>query len=62
MPKNKGKQLLSLCEKFVKKQEITCQESVYQFDRVIENSCELIEQICEIVGYFHYPDEEEDNG
>jgi hypothetical protein len=62
MHKNKGKQLLILCEKFVNDQEISCSESVYQSDRVIDNSCELIEQICEIVGYFHDPDEEEDNG
>lgn len=44
--------LIALCKKFVVDQEITCSESVYQSDRVIENAYEFIEEICNIVGYY----------
>lgn len=43
--------LWTLCKKFVETQQITCAESVYQSDRVIENAYELIEEICNLVGY-----------
>lgn len=48
--------LYNLCKKFIEEQEITCGESVYQTDRVIENAYELIENICDIVGYYKYED------
>ena len=48
--------LYALCQKFIKDQIIICSECVYQSDRVIENAYELIEEICNIVGY--YQDEE----
>jgi hypothetical protein len=54
---DKGQKLLELCEAFVGAQEITCPESVYQSDRVIENAYELIEDICNIVGYWDYETE-----
>ena len=47
-----------LCKQFIEDQEITCGECVYQSDRVIENAYQLIEEICNIVGY--YKDEEEE--
>jgi hypothetical protein len=53
-------ELLKLCEEFIKEQRITCAETVYQTDRVIENAYEFIEQICEIVGYADEQDEESD--
>ena len=43
-----------LCKKFVVDQEITCAESVHQSDRVIENAYQLIEEICDLVGYYDY--------
>ena len=52
--------LWTLCEKFIKDNEISCPESIYQCDHVIENAHEFIEEICKEVGYFIYEEEEED--
>jgi hypothetical protein len=43
--------LLALCEKFIKEQDITCSETIYQMDNVIQNAYEFIEGIADIVGY-----------
>lgn len=43
--------LYELVTKFVDEQDIYCQETVYQCDRVIINAYELIEQLCSVVGY-----------
>jgi hypothetical protein len=51
--------LWSLCEKFVREQEIRSRETVFQTDRVIENAYEFIAATCEIVGYFKDDDEGE---
>lgn len=40
-----------ICRRFIADQEITCPETIYQTDRVIENAPEFIEQICELIGY-----------
>jgi hypothetical protein len=50
-----------LCEKFINEQKISCAETVYQSDRVIENAYQLIEGICDIVGYIK-DDYQEDDG
>ena len=55
---SKQKELLKLCEKFIEEQRISCPECIHQTDRVIENAYDLIEDICNIVGYFEYEDEE----
>lgn len=57
---NKQQQLWELCQKYINDQTISCGESVYQSDNVILNACEFIENICDIVGYYEYPDCEED--
>lgn len=49
--------LWKLCSKFVKENEISCSETIYQTDRVILNASEFIEEITEKVGYFEYPEE-----
>lgn len=54
----KKEELWEICCGFVKDQEVFCVETIYQTDRVSENSLELIEKICEIVGY--YKDEQDD--
>lgn len=56
----KEQELFDLCGRFVAEQQISCPEAVYQTDRVIENAYELIESICDIVGYYKYPDEIEE--
>ena len=43
--------LWKICEMFIKRQNITCAEAIYQSDNVVLNSYEFIESICEIVGY-----------
>jgi len=53
----KAMALLDLCEKFVNDQRISCPEAVYQTDRVIENAYDFITEVCEIVGYYEYPEE-----
>ena len=54
------KELLLLCQKFIKDNEIGCAESIYQSDRVILNSPDFIHDICELVGYHQF--EEDDLG
>ena len=39
------------CRLFVQRMRISCPETIYQTDRVIENAYEFIEGICERVGY-----------
>ena len=50
--------LWNKCLEFVETQQITCQETIHQTDRVIENAYGFIEEVCEIVGYKEYEDEE----
>ena len=49
--------LFDLVKKFIEEQEISCAESIYQMDHVIENAHEFIEKCCELVGYYEYPEE-----
>jgi hypothetical protein len=49
--------LWTLCEKFIKTNQISCPESIYQCDHVIENAHDFIAEICKIVGY-HKDDDE----
>lgn len=43
--------LEELCKKFIENNNISCSETVFQSDRIIENAYEFIEKICDIVGY-----------
>lgn len=47
-----GKLLLNAVREFIDIQQITTPEQIYQQDTIIQNSYELIEQLCEIAGYF----------
>lgn len=55
---SKEENLWALCKKFIEDEKISCAESVYQTDSVIINAYELIEKICNIVGYHKYEDDE----
>lgn len=44
--------LRDIAKSFVKEQEISCSESIWQTDRIIENGYAFIEAICENVGYY----------
>ncbi len=46
------------CIDFIEKQEIGCAETIYQTDWVIENAYEFVQEVCDIVGYQEYEDEE----
>lgn len=48
---DKKQRLWDLCEDFINEQEISAPETIYQSDRVIQNAYDLIEKICDIVGY-----------
>ena len=48
---NSKDSLWNLCNKFIKDNDISCSETIYQTDRVITNAHEFIEKICDIVGY-----------
>jgi hypothetical protein len=43
--------------RFVDVQQISCGEAIYQMDHVAEASLELIEELCDIVGYAELSEE-----
>ena len=54
----KGEKLHQIVKAFIEEQRISCPEDVYQSDRVIENAYELIEKLCDVVGYYEYKEGE----
>ena len=60
MSNHSKEDLWNLCKNFIEKYDISCPEVVYQSDRVIENAYELIEKICDLIGYVEENDYEED--
>ncbi len=52
--------LWQYCIKFIEILNIYDAETVYQTDRVIENAYVFIADVCEIVGYVDYEDEEDE--
>jgi len=50
--------LWNACMNFIKKHEIGCVESIWQMDSTLVAAPELVEEVCEIVGYLPYEDEE----
>lgn len=53
---SKGDKLEQIVKQFIDKNNISCAETIYQCDWVLENSQELIEKLCNIVGYKKYED------
>ncbi len=51
--------LWNVCKEFVHRLEISCPEAIYQSDECWEKAPELVEGICEVVGYHRYEDEDE---
>ena len=43
--------LESFCRAFINSHGITCAETIYQTDKIIEDAYEFIEGICNIIGY-----------
>lgn len=52
------KQLLLLCQKFIRDNEIGCSETIYQSDRIILNSPDFIREICDVIGYHKFQEDE----
>jgi hypothetical protein len=52
------KKLWTTVEQFVEKQRISCPETIWQSDRVIENGYDFIKNCSDITGYYQYPDED----
>lgn len=52
--------LWAVCKQFIEKQKISCAETIYQCDWVIENAYAFIKSVCDVAGYYRYPDEDED--
>lgn len=50
--------LHDIVSQFIADNKITCAETIYQTDRIQENSLVLIEQLAEVVGYVDFGDEE----
>lgn len=50
--------LLKAVIEYVNKNQISHPETIYQCDHVIESACEFIEELCDIVGYYEYEDEQ----
>lgn len=51
--------LWELCEKFIIDHSIVCPEACGE-DRIYENTPDFINDICKIVGYYKYEDEDAD--
>lgn len=58
-PSEKKIKLYDLCLKFINENDIYCDETVYQSDRVIQEAYDFIAEICEIVGYKEFEDDGE---
>lgn len=52
-------ELYDLCKEFIKENKISCSEDIYQSDRIEANALDLIEQICELIGYDEEDEDEE---
>jgi hypothetical protein len=44
---------------FIENHRITCPESLYQQDKIYHIAPQFIEALCDEVGYFEYPEEED---
>lgn len=49
--------LRGVCMEFVEHHRITCGEAIYQRDAIYEKAPELVESICQVIGY--HPSEDE---
>jgi hypothetical protein len=52
-------ELFDLCKDFIKENEISCAETIYDRDSLQLQCLELLEQICDLIGYHEDEDLEE---
>lgn len=50
--------VLQTIQNFVKEHEISCEDAVFQSDKVIDNALDFIYNLCELTGYYD-PDTKE---
>lgn len=50
--------LWMVCQKYIADQDIICNEGVWQMDNVSLSALNLVDSVCEIVGYVPYNDDE----
>jgi hypothetical protein len=55
-----NEKLVEVCKNFIKNHNISCVEAISSKDSVIVDAYLLIRDICEIVGYYDYPEESDD--
>lgn len=55
----KAMKLHEIVQTFVDKHRISCADAIAQNDRIIEGAYDLIEDLCNVVGYYEYPEEDE---
>lgn len=54
-----AQRLLEVCSDYIEHHELTCAESIYQKDAIYESAPELVEQICNVIGYYPSGDDEQ---
>lgn len=54
----KEEKLLKLCRTFIDDHNISCGEQIYDTDKISEDATTFIEDICDLVGYKPYEDDE----
>lgn len=52
--------LYALCRAFIEKHRVSCPEATCE-DRVYEHAPELVEKIGKLVGFYRYPDDDDDD-
>lgn len=55
---NRKEKLLELCQKYINDHHITEAGCIGQNDDIILDAGDLIEEICDILGYYKYPEGE----
>ena len=52
--------LLKVCMDFIEHHHITCAEAIYQRDVIYSDAPQLVEDICNVIGYHPGEDEADD--
>jgi len=51
-------ELFDICKEFIKDNKISSEEDIYD-SHIESQSLQLLEQICDLIGYYDYEEEEE---
>jgi len=53
-------ELFDICKEFIKDNKISSDEDIYDSD-IEAQTLQLLEQICDLIGYYDYEEEEEED-